>query len=40
MTREYYEKFLVFPECGQIYWQGGHYVRIKLLIDEFAAERL
>ncbi len=38
LTRKYYEKFLVCPECGQIYWQGGHYVRIKLLIDEFAAE--
>lgn len=40
LTRKYYEKFLVCPECSQIYWQGGHYVRIKLLIDEFAAEKL
>ena len=39
LTRKYYEKFLVCPECSQIYWQGGHYVRIKCLIDELSTEK-
>ena len=37
LTKKYYEKFLICSECGQIYWQGGHYARIKHLIDEFLA---
>ncbi len=39
LTRKYYEKFLICPECGQVYWQGGHYVRIKHLIDELSIEK-
>jgi len=39
LTRKYYDNFLMCPECGQIYWQGGHYVRIKHLIDYFSAEK-
>lgn len=39
LTRKYYEKFLICLECDQIYWQGGHYVRIKYLIDEFSTEK-
>lgn len=39
LTKKYYEKFLICSECGQIYWQGGHYVRIKCLIDEFSTEK-
>lgn len=39
LTRKYYENFLICPQCGQIYWQGGHYVRIKSLINEFSTER-
>ena len=37
LTRKYYEKFLICLQCGQIYWQGGHCVRIKRLIDELLA---
>ena len=28
-TYRYYEKFWKCPKCGQIYWQGAHWKRIK-----------
>lgn len=34
-TRRYYEEFLRCDSCGQIYWQGSHFERVKPLVDEF-----
>ncbi len=33
-TRRYYQHFLQCPDCKKIYWQGGHHVRARTLIDE------
>ncbi|MDE2387878.1 MAG: Mut7-C ubiquitin/RNAse domain-containing protein [Betaproteobacteria bacterium] len=34
LTRQYYDKFLMCPDCRRIYWQGSHAMRIKQLLDE------
>ncbi len=36
LTRQYYDKFLMCPDCNRIYWQGSHSKRIKQLLDELA----
>ena len=28
-TREHYTEFWECPKCGQVYWQGAHWTRIK-----------
>jgi uncharacterized protein with PIN domain len=33
LTKKYYEEFHICSECGQIYWQGTHYERMKQLIQ-------
>ena len=39
LTRQYYDKFLMCPDCNWIYWQGSHATRIKQLLDELMDER-
>lgn len=39
LTKKHYNRFLICPECSQIYWQGSHYARVKCLIDEFSVEK-
>ncbi|MDX1572326.1 MAG: Mut7-C RNAse domain-containing protein [Xanthomonadales bacterium] len=34
LTREHYEEFRRCERCGQIYWRGSHYDKIRTLIDE------
>ncbi|SER53071.1 hypothetical protein SAMN05421690_103511 [Nitrosomonas sp. Nm51] len=36
LTKKYYDKFLICPDCSQIYWQGSHDMRVKQLIQEFS----
>lgn len=39
LTKKHYHRFLICPECGQIYWQGSHCARVKRLVDEFSVEK-
>lgn len=39
LTKQHYDRFLVCSECGQVYWQGSHCMRIKRLVDEFYAAK-
>lgn len=39
LTKKHYDRFLICPECGQIYWQGSHCARVKRLVDEFSIEK-
>jgi uncharacterized protein with PIN domain len=32
-TFEYYDQFWRCPKCGQIYWQGAHWTRIRKTLD-------
>ena len=32
-TFEHYEEFWKCPKCGQIYWQGAHWTRIKRTLE-------
>jgi uncharacterized protein with PIN domain/sulfur carrier protein ThiS len=34
LTRQYYDKFRICPNCQQIYWQGSHFIRMERLIQE------
>ncbi|MBV6448622.1 Mut7-C RNAse domain-containing protein [Nitrosomonas sp.] len=36
LTKQYYDKFLICLECGRIYWQGSHSMRIERLLGELA----
>jgi uncharacterized protein with PIN domain len=36
LTRRYFDKFLLCPDCNRIYWQGSHATRIKQLLAELA----
>ncbi len=36
LTRLYYNDFSRCSQCGQIYWKGSHYDRIKPIIQRFA----
>ena len=36
LTRQYYNEFSRCSQCGQIYWKGSHYDRIKPIIQRFA----
>lgn len=33
LTRKYYRKFHVCPDCEQIYWRGSHHKRMEELIE-------
>lgn len=37
-TAHYYDEFRRCRVCGQIYWQGSHYQRLKQFIDRVLAE--
>lgn len=39
LTKTYYEEFHICPACGQIYWKGSHYARMRAMIDDFEAQR-
>jgi len=28
-----YDRFLACPQCGRVYWQGGHYRRMQALVE-------
>ncbi len=33
LTKQHYDRFLICSECGQIYWQGSHCVRVIPITD-------
>jgi uncharacterized protein with PIN domain len=33
-TFSYYNEFWECPKCGQVYWQGAHWARIKKTLEE------
>lgn len=37
LTRQYYDEFSRCSQCGQIYWKGSHYDRIKPIIQRFVS---
>jgi uncharacterized protein with PIN domain len=34
LTRLYFDEFQICPACGQIYWKGSHYDKMRHLIEE------
>ncbi|HID81924.1 MAG TPA: twitching motility protein PilT [Chromatiales bacterium] len=34
LTKKYYDDFLICPDCQQIYWEGSHQQRAKILVNE------
>lgn len=36
LTKQYFDKFHICPACGQIYWKGSHYERMRTLIEQIA----
>jgi uncharacterized protein len=34
LTRQYFHKFHICTDCGQIYWKGSHYERMQSLIEQ------
>ncbi len=36
LTKKHYDKFLMCPNCSQVYWHGSHSTHFKRLIDEFS----
>lgn len=40
LTCKYYDKFLICPDCHRIYWQGSHFKRAKLLVNELKKPQL
>ncbi|MFN8476122.1 MAG: Mut7-C RNAse domain-containing protein [Anaerolineae bacterium] len=37
-TKLYYDDFRICPGCGQIYWQGSHYERMRHNVDRILGE--
>ena len=37
-TREYYTEFKKCPVCGKIYWEGSHFEKMKIYIDNLINE--
>ncbi|MED5815261.1 Mut7-C RNAse domain-containing protein [Mycolicibacterium sp. 050232] len=33
LTRRYYDEFSHCPDCGQIYWAGAHFVKLRGIVD-------
>lgn len=36
LTKQYFDVFHICPACGQIYWKGSHYERMRELIAQIA----
>lgn len=34
LTQKYYGEFHICPACGQIYWKGSHYQRMREMIEQ------
>jgi uncharacterized protein with PIN domain len=34
LTKLYFDEFQICPACGQIYWKGSHYEKMRSLIEE------
>lgn len=34
LTKQYFDEFHICPACGQIYWKGSHYERMRNLIEQ------
>jgi len=34
LTKLYFDEFQICPACGQIYWKGSHYEKMRHLIEE------
>lgn len=34
LTKLYFDEFQICPACGQIYWKGSHYEKMRELIEE------
>ncbi len=34
LTKKYFDEFHICPACGQIYWKGSHYERMRAIIDQ------
>ncbi len=37
-TRENYDRFMLCPACGRVYWQGCHYQRMKERLEKLLSE--
>jgi uncharacterized protein len=37
-TRLYYDKFSRCPDCGQIFWQGSHWEKMKKVVEKIILE--
>jgi uncharacterized protein with PIN domain len=33
-TFKFYDEFWQCPKCGQVYWQGAHWTRIRKTLEE------
>jgi uncharacterized protein with PIN domain len=38
-TAQYYDKFMICPDCGRIYWQGSHYEHMQRFIEGILREQ-
>ena len=36
LTKQYFDEFHICPACGQIYWKGSHYARMRSLAEKIA----
>jgi uncharacterized protein len=37
MTKKYYFRFKICPDCRRIFWEGSHFERMKEKIDSLMA---
>jgi uncharacterized protein with PIN domain len=37
-TRQYYQDFWICDRCGQVYWRGSHWSRLRRLVDSALAQ--
>ena len=35
-TREHYDRFFQCRECGQVYWEGAHFERLRVMVAEMS----
>ncbi len=38
-TKKYYNRFQICPDCGRVYWEGSHFEKMKLFIDELTLDK-
>ena len=38
-TRKYFDNFLLCPGCGQIYWEGSHFEKMKVFIEKLTGNQ-